>query len=482
MRRKKMLKKENGIFWGLLLIAIVASVPLLTDYVLTGTNLQASLSRIEAVKRGIGSVFPIRVGVWGSLDYGYGAASFQADVFYIIPALLRLVGLEAGIAYKISLFSANIATAAVAYLCFQKCFKRKDIALIGSMLYTWCPNRLNELYISADFGVVAAWIFLPMVLSGMVLLFTMNVEDEKYSGLWVMFTWGFSLLALSSTTVLFVTVGMTVFLLLFMGKRTFCRQILLVAGKTLGATVLVNAWFLVPMLTRLRDAASVGILIPRDIRSKGMQPAQYFSIFLWGGGSGEFFENGMMEAQALGPGIAVIALTILFLWASFTGKYPAAKAQRHFGRGMLCSCVVLIFLSTNLFPWDWFQDRNMLCSIVLSFLHTPASWGIPACAGLIVTACLMLERMTIQEAAWEYKLTLPAVAAVSFGTTQFFLGYILKNRAYVRLEEGNPEMLPLEVLFGESMVWRLCEAVSVIALCGCLVLAVLRRRKNAQKV
>lgn len=481
MKKHAFPKQKKGILFGLILIILAASVPLMTDYVLNGINLQASLSRIEAVKQGFGRVFPVRIGPWGSLDYGYGAASFQADVFYLIPASLRLIGLKTGTAYKLSLFMANLATAVVAYLCFKKCFRRPEIGLIGSMLYTWCPYRLNEMYINADLGKVAAWIFLPLVLSGLVLLFTVDAENEDYGRSWVILTWGFSLLALSSTSIWFVTVGMTVLILIFMGKQTLRRQTLLALGKTAAATLSVNAWFLIPMLLRLRDVTNVGILIPRDIRSGGMYLPQYLSIFLWGGGSAELFENGMMEMQAMVPGIAVMSLVFLYMWASFTGKYQDAKAQRLFGRGMLCSCLVLIFLSSNSFPWDWFQDRNMLFSILLSFMNTPAIWGIPACAGLIVVACLMLKRMAVPENSWEYKAILPATVAVSFGVTQFLLGNILKTRPYVRLDEAY-EMLPLQVIASESFVWRLCEVISVIALCGCLALSVLRRRKNAEKV
>lgn len=482
MKNRDFWERKKGMLLGIVLIAFTASVPLMTDYVLAGINLQASLSRIEAVKQGMGSVFPVRIGPWGSMDYGYSAASFQADVFYWVPALLRLIGLKADIAYKLSLSAANLATAAVAYLCFKRCFGRPEIGLIGSMLYTWCPYRLNEMYINADFGKTVAWTFLPIILSGLASLFTVEENREEYGRTWIILTWGFSLLAVSSTSMLFAAAGMTLLVLLFMGKETLRRQTLLVLGKTACVTLFVNAWFLVPMLMRLRDVSSVGVLILRDIRSGGMYLPQYLSVFLWGGGSAELFEKGMMGAQAMAPGIAAAALALLYVWASFTGRYQSAKLWRRFGKGMLCSCLALIFLSSSSFPWDWFQDRNMLCSIVLSFMHTPAIWGIPACAGLVMVACMMLGRMSVQENSREYRLALPVVAAVSFGTTQFLLGYILKTRDFVRLEEGTLEMLPLQAIAQESPAWRLCEVISVVALCGCLAFGILRRRKNAEKV
>ena len=52
---------EPGVLFLLLIIAGVSSVPLMTDYVLEGYDLGASFGRIEAVKEGLGKVFPIRV-------------------------------------------------------------------------------------------------------------------------------------------------------------------------------------------------------------------------------------------------------------------------------------------------------------------------------------------------------------------------------------------------------------------------------------
>lgn len=479
--KSRQILSGHKIFWIIFLTGGAVSVPLLTDYLLAGSELQASLSRIEAVAQGMGMAFPIRIGPWSSLDYGYGGASFQADVFYLIPALLRLAGLPLSLAYKLMLFLANIATAAISLQCFGKCFQSREIGLAGSVLYTWCPYRLTELYINGNLGDIAAWTFLPIVLAGLIELYTMDEGCEEYAGLWVPLTCGFSLLALSSTNLLFLGGGMTVIILLLMGKKTLHRKVLLIMGKTMAATLFVNAWFLFPMLLRMRDASAVGILIPGDIRSRGMYFAQYLSVFQWGGDSAALGQNGMAWAQAMGPGIAVTGLLLIYLWALFAGRCGETKESRHVCSRMLWVCLVLMVLSSNSFPWDLFQDKNMLFSVMLSLLRTPARWGIPACACLIVVACMVLSWMSRQHEEKVYQLALPAVIAVSFGTTQFLLGNIMKTRAYVKLEADAMELLPLQVMSEESVVWRMCEVFSVAAICGCLLLFLVRRRKNVKK-
>ena len=134
----------------LTIIVGVASVPLMTDYVLWGRELQVSLSKIEAIGKNINKMFPYPVVIkpWDSLDYGYEAASLQADIFLVIPVLFRVFGVGLGMSYKLTLLLVNIAVGVISYLCCLRCYKREGIALIGSMLYTWCPYRLNEMYVN----------------------------------------------------------------------------------------------------------------------------------------------------------------------------------------------------------------------------------------------------------------------------------------------------------------------------------------------
>ena len=184
----------------------------------------------------------------------------------------------------------------------------------------------------------------------------------------------------------------------------------------------------------------------------------------------------------MGPGIAVILSVLLYIWFLYVRKYRAAGGYWQFGKRMMCACLLLMFLSSNCFPWDFFQDRNMLFSILLALLQTPAKWGVSACAGLIVVACLTLRKVTEQESAGKVRLLFLTTVSVSFGTTQFLLGNILKTRPYVRPEEGYDTLLPLQIILQESIVWRFCEIISAVVLCGGLVMCIVRRRKGVKKV
>ncbi len=156
-----------------------------------------------------------------------------------------------------------------------------------------------------------------------------------------------------------------------------------------------------------------------------------------------------------------------------------------FAKKMLWVSAVLIVLSTNVFPWNFLQGKNMLCSIVLALLYTPAKLGIAADLGLIVTACVFLSVLaqdrTLQGEGNAYKYVLLAVVFIAFCTTQFYLGNILITQNFVRYEDiPTLAVVDFPLLTQESVLWRISEAVSAAALCGCLVIYMVRRR-NAEK-
>ncbi len=505
---KTLWEKHKKSLWYLVLIVMVASVPLMTDYVFAGGSLAAALSRIRAVSRGFGQAFPVRIGTLGSMDYGYTAASFQADVFYGIPALLYLFGMELGSAYKWSLFLCNLAAALIAYASLHRCFGRREVSLMGSMLYTWNPYRLSEMYLTGDLGEIVAWSFLPMIFAGMWLLYAEERKEKSCGGPWVLLTWGFSLMLLSHTVVFFVTALAAILFLVLMGRETLAKGTLLEIGKTAAATVLVNAWFLIPMLLRMRSVEAVAPLLLQDVQSMGMQLLQYFTVFSFGGDNVLLFENGMCSAQAMGFGTGAVLLLFLGLFLLFTGRIqrcqensPKGGSQLRIWKKMLWLGGILMLMSTNCFPWDLLQNRNMLFSVLLAFMGTPAKIGIAAGGVLLFAACMLLSRSSLSEAVAlekavsedafsgdipvqrgkrEYGLICAAVCAVSFGTTQFLLGQILIGRSFLRKEEiaTLTEGLVLPLITQESAVWRLCEGVSLAALACCAILWIVRRRKS----
>ena len=76
-----------------MVISLVASIPYLCEYNITGADLTYHLQRIEGVKDGIlGGQFPVRLEPRWVYDHGYANAIFYCNTFLYFPALLRLLG------------------------------------------------------------------------------------------------------------------------------------------------------------------------------------------------------------------------------------------------------------------------------------------------------------------------------------------------------------------------------------------------------
>ncbi len=476
-----MKRKEWGkIIAALILIAGAASVPLLTDCNHKEGAFLVSLSRIYAIWQNMGSVFPVRILPMETYEYGYEAAFFQADVFYFVPALLGLLGMSLDMAYKAALLFANIATAAAAYLCFGKCFGKRGVGLAGSMLFTWCPYRLNEMYVNGDLGEVFGWIFLPAAVSCFMELCMMDRTKREYGELWMKLGLVFGLLALASLPLFFVTAGMLLFGFFIMGRRLWHKECLLVLGKAAAVVCLLDAWFIAPAgLWLLRNG---GAAVSEDFAFRAIYLPRYFSVFFWGG-SNASVEEGLLNAQALCPGIGVMLPVLLYLWILFTGRYGRNKMEQ-MGKWMLLLSLVLMFLSSTFFPWkalSWkiFYEESTLAAVTVSLFRTPAKWGAPACALLAGVACFALCRIAEKEKKDVYPYLLLVTAGISFGAAQIFFSN-LQNLSKAAAGEEIAEWIPFQVYPSESFGWRVCELISAAALCALLAAFVWRRRKRRQ--
>lgn len=286
--------------------------------------------------------------------------------------------------HKLLVALVNLLTAAIASFCYGGMFGSRNIGLAGSLLYTWCPYRCSDLYIQGDLGGGVAWSVFPIVILGLVQLY------RSFGGAWVTLTVGFCLLAVFSPALFLVAVGSAAVTFVVMGKKSLRKSVLVCVGKTVAATAVVSTGVLFPFLLQMRDASFVGARIPENFRMMGMYLIQYLSIFPTEGSGLGVARTGAVGIQSMGAGAAAVVLVFVYLWSLFVQKIPKDSSRR-----VLCIVGILMFLSSNLFPWDLLQNKNMLFSIVLAWMQSPAKWGVAACGGLIWIACYMLQRLPI---------------------------------------------------------------------------------------
>lgn len=289
----------------------------------------------------------------------------------------------------------NVVTVLIAYGCFGRMFGNQTMGLLGSMLYTWCPYRSSA-------GNIA-WAFVPVVLWGLAGLYGQAEGEQDRKRSWLILTVGLGLLAFSSLTLFCVMISGVVLFFCLMGKESFCKEKVVSIIKTLICTLVISAYPLFNRLLQLRDPAVTGSLIPENFRMSGVYPAAYLGLFTTE--AGKYPETGM--------GAAVLFLLLFYLWCLFVGKIKDT-----FGKKMLLWILVLLWLGSNLFPWDLLQNKNMLFSMVLALLQSPIQWIVPGYVGLVWVGCRVHRK--IQESGEDrlYKAMVAATVLVAFVMNQ----------------------------------------------------------------
>lgn len=385
---KSRLEKRQIIF-SLSMITLFASYPLFLDYLIVGHDLPFHLLRIDAIKTGLEQgIFPVKIHPYLANDYGYATGVFYGDALLYFPALLRMLGLSVQAAYRYFVFTINMGTTLISYLCFKKLLGSEKAGLLGSMLYTLSLYRLLNVYTRAAVGEYCAMMFLPMIFLGLYQIF--NLKETK--GWWK----SAILPALGLTGIIqshILTCEMVaVFLLLtcmVFYKKTFKLPIFLSLCTTVVLTLLLNAGFLVPFLDYYFTEEFIinsEQWSRSSVQSMGLFPAQIFAIFPDGVGGTWSTASGIANEFDPGIGLPLLLGLLLFVYYLFTAS-GEEKTDRHFGLSLLSFLygIAALFLSTYFFPYDTLAEAGSIGRALVSSLQFP--WRFLSLATLFLTIC-----------------------------------------------------------------------------------------------
>lgn len=147
--RRAFQREEILVLVGIPAAAILASVPLFTDYLGWDMGLEPYLIRIEEMSRGLpGSLF------------------FQENILFALPAIFRRIGLDMMMSYKLFLVLIHLATALASYQCLQSALQNRKAGILGSILYTLAPWRIEWIYCFGRVELFTALLFLPFLCCG----------------------------------------------------------------------------------------------------------------------------------------------------------------------------------------------------------------------------------------------------------------------------------------------------------------------------
>ncbi len=430
--------KKNVLF-GLALITVFASLPLMTDYLTGGGDLIYHLMRIEGIKDGIlAGQFPVRIAPKWQFGYGYASSVFYGETVLYLAAFLRLIGFTVTTSYQIFLFLVNAATAVISYLCFRKLFQNRYVGLLCSALYTLSLYRLYKTYCSGSLGETMAMLFLPLLLYGFYRVFTQDIGEESYRRSWIPLTIGFTGILQSHFLTCELVGGFVILFCVILWKRVLRRKTFLVLAKTVIYSGLLSAWFLVPFLDyMLRGDFVIQHVSARTIQDRGLYPAHHLLSFFGRGGSVDFAGNGMYQSDPASIGAPLLAVLViwLYLWLQ---KRRQGISRELLSLGRICAWfgMAAIVMSLSSFPWNQVQLLNGVAATLVSSLQFPnrfltiASLLLTALAGVI--AKIFIEK----EKRWVPGAYFGGLMILLFCSSIYLLNDLLFVSAPTRLYNG----------------------------------------------
>lgn len=236
-------------------LVLLCSLPVLTDAVSYGFDLSFHMSRLAGVADGLAQgQFPVRIYPNFLNGYGYASPLFYGDLLLYFPALLMLAGMPLFRAYNLLLVGVHVLTALLSWWSFSRIFKGRAAALTATALYMTAYYRLFNMYYRPALGETCAQTFLPLILYGFWALYADDADETQRRRAFLPLAFGFSGVILTHTITTELAAILAVFTVLLCTRRAFQPKRLLTLLKGAGLTVLLCAWFVVPMLQELGGA------------------------------------------------------------------------------------------------------------------------------------------------------------------------------------------------------------------------------------
>lgn len=380
-------------------VAFATSIPLVMSGLCkngTGHDMFFHLMRIAGLSEGFKSgQFPVRIQPGWYNGYGYATSVFYGDIFLWLPAVLHLLGLSLQTAYKVFIFMCNLATFFIAYYSFSRIFKKDGVAFAGATWYTISLYRFINVYVRHAVGEHTAMIFFPLVACALVCL--LKEAPETSTGIKTLVI-GMTGILQSHMISFEITVGVMAVICLIYLKRTFRREILLAFVKSVALTILLNLWFLIPLIDYMKTGTFNANTVSEykksiDIGESGLFIKQLFGIFYKASGVNLPISAGTENEMPLGVGLgALIIVTTLIAVIVMNYKHND-KNDNKLSIVATVGTLVALFLSTLYFPWGKVENIHDVIRYATINIQFPWRFLGIASAFFAFDVCLILTKL-----------------------------------------------------------------------------------------
>lgn len=347
------LKKNYYVLISLITITIISSFGIMMNPLPSGHDLPFHLSRIWGIGQGLATgEFPVKIQPGWCNGYGYPVSIFYGDMLLYIPAVLTLLKVPLYTAYKAYVVMINLGTVLTSFFCFKKISGSKKVGVVCSAVYTLSVYRICNVFLRAAVGEYTAMMFIPLIIVGMWVILSEDVEQKDYQSKWVWLCLGITGLIQSHVLSCEMVGIFLVIICIVYIKRVFRKPTLIVLIKSVAATIFLNAGFLISFFDYARE--KLNVFTEQEfygIQKYGMSIYELFSINSTGSGTVIYADNNLGIRMPVTLGFTAILAFLLAVTVLVKNQDITRKEKKNLFIVLILTAVAVWFAS-DIFPWD----------------------------------------------------------------------------------------------------------------------------------
>lgn len=428
-------------------ITVVACLPLFSNYLYFGHDMDYHLQRITAMAAELSyGQFPVRFTTTSLNGYGYANPLCYCELFLLLPALLYNLWLPLRTCYQVYIFAVTLATCLIAYYSFGKITSSRKLGLLGALLYTLSCYRLVCTYTRAAVGEYTAMTFFPLVLLG---LHGMYTHEKPRFGDWLPMALGMAGMVQSHLLSCELTALLLVIFCLLRLRQTFQPARLLAWVKAALVAVGLSAWYFFPFLISTATISfQVGGSLIDKVQKQGLYVMQLLSPFGvgWGGSS-----TGTSTDMTLSLGLPLLLGAALIVCCLYTRReddnHTFATLRTVSGFAALA-----IFLSLHLFPWDYVHTAlGRTAGKLVGLFQYP--WRFLSLATALLCLAVLLAVKLVSARSQRFG----KVAAITLAAAALLMTGIMQTQTLTEQQETSYNVLAFDnpyspIGIGEYMI------------------------------
>ena len=338
---EKSTRKKFICYFLIIITSIIMCIPLFQNGIHTGHDGEFHISRVfGTIEQIINGNSPFVISRFSN-NLGFGWNLFYPPVSTCINILFAFLTNNVVIAMKLFIFFTFLASGIAMFQLVDTLTKNKLIALISSILYIIAPYRLLNAYTRLAVGEILSFIFIPIILRGVYLIF--DGKTEK-SYLYVLGTIGL-VLSHNISTLLTFLIGLAYVLINF--KKLKDKKILKTLIISTLIIILSVLFFEIPLLEQ-KSSADYEVFRYGKMYSKfsvfghALNPLQLLYRNASGADSSMYFC------------IGIPILICVLLFPIIRNKISSENRKNYKFFAILG--IIATVMSTSLFPWYLMPD------------------------------------------------------------------------------------------------------------------------------